>query len=50
MKDERDTHFRWSIFKSAIRFLGCFFLFAGFLPLAAITLAAAEVIGIVEEL
>lgn len=50
MKDSRDTHFRWSIFKSAIRFVACAFLFVGIIPLAATCFAAAEVIGIIEEL
>ena len=54
-KDERDSHFFWSIWKSGLRCAGCVFPIAGgFAPWAWVTFLvlffAAEILGIVEEL
>ena len=54
-KDERESHFFWSIWKSGLRCAACIFPIAGgFAPWAWVTFLvlffAAEILGIVEEL
>lgn len=44
------THFYISLIKSALRIVGCYFLFKNELGTAAFMLALAEVLGIAEEI
>lgn len=44
------NHFNVSLVKSALRIAACYFLAFYDLQLAAILLASAEVLGVVEEL
>ena len=46
----KDKHFWASMIKSIIRLGACYALYLGMIPLAAILLGVAELIGIVEEM
>ena len=46
----KDKHFWASMIKSIIRLGACYALYLGMIPLAAILLGVAELIGIIEEM
>jgi len=46
----KDKHFWASMVKSSTRLGACYALYLGMIPLAAILLGVAELIGIVEEM
>jgi hypothetical protein len=48
-KDPSKRHFYISLVKSGIRFLACLGLYRGDIQLAALLLAAAEALGVAEE-
>ena len=43
------THFIISFVKSIIRLIGCAALYYGYIPLAALLIGGAELLGIAEE-
>lgn len=49
-ESKSNSHFRISLFKSALRFGACYFLFFEQFGNAAILFGLAEVLGILEEL
>jgi len=49
-ESKSNTHFRISIVKSALRIIGCYYLFFLNLPTAAILFCIAEILGIFEEI
>jgi len=50
VKKMKDKHFWASMIKSITRLGACYALYLGMIPLAAILLGVAELIGIVEEM
>lgn len=49
-QDPNKTHFYVSLVKSSLRFIACYFLYFEHLGPAALFLAAAELLGIIEEI
>jgi len=49
-ESKSSKHFKISMWKSGLRLFGCFLLFFGDVVGTAISFAAAEVLGIAEEL
>jgi len=49
-ESKSNSHFTISIIKSAIRIVGCYFMFFYNLPVAATLFCVAEILGIFEEI
>jgi hypothetical protein len=49
-QDPNKTHFYVSLVKSSLRFIACYFLYCERFGPAALFLAAAELLGIIEEI